>query len=301
MNLNQLKIFHAAAESRSFTRAAESLHLTQPGISKHIRQLEDVYGVRLFDRIGKKVTLTRAGEILHETTKKIFHQIDEAKLKIDDLRGLRGGKLLIGASVTVGVYLLPGVLRHFVVKYPEITLSAEISLSREVEDKVLGNQVDIGFVGHPIHDPRMVATRFTTDELVVIVPRRHKLSHRTRIRAHELTSHTFIVAQEGSGTRKAIEGLLHSKGIGLERKMEFGNTEGVKKAVEAGLGISVVSKHVVASEVSLNRLCAVPLSNVNTKRDINIIYLKEKYLSASVKAFLEFLGECRYPFRITSI
>jgi DNA-binding transcriptional LysR family regulator len=291
MNLNQLKIFHVAAQLKSFTRAAEKLYLTQPGISKHIKQLEDSYGVKLFDRIGKKVNLTQAGEILLETTKAVFHQIDEAKLKIDDLRGLRGGKLVIGASVTVGVYLLPKVLSHFMLKYPDISLSTDISLSREVEDKVLNNRNDIGIVGHHIKDDRLVTNRFITDELMVIVPCHHKWSKRKQIQPHDLTSQTFIVSREGSGTRKTIEEILNAKGIVLNNKMEFGNTEGVKKAVEAGLGISILSKYVVAREVSLELLCAIPLSGINTKRDINIIYLKEKYLSRLTKAFLDFLKE----------
>lgn len=289
MNLNQLRIFHAAARLKSFTRTAEKLYLTQPGISKHIRQIEDYYGVKLFDRIGKKVILTQAGETLFETTKAVFEQIDEAKLKIDDLRGLRGGKLVIGASVTVGVYLLPQVLSQFILKYPDILLSTDISLSREVEEKVLNNRNDIGIVGHDIKDDRLATNRLMTDELLVIVPCHHTWSTRKNIQLDDLLHQTFIVAREGSGTRKTVEDLLNAKGIVLKSKMEFGNTEGVKKAVEAGLGISIVSKHVITREVSQNLLCAIPLSGINTKREFNIIYLKEKYLSDLLKAFLGFL------------
>jgi DNA-binding transcriptional LysR family regulator len=289
LNLNQLKIFHVAAQLKSFTRAAEELCLTQPGISKHIRQLEEYYGIKLFDRIGKKVTLTQAGEILLEATKAIFAHIDEAKLKIDDLKGLRGGKLNIGASISVGVYLLPNLLSDFVRKYPDILISTDISLSREVEESVLSHRNDIGLVGHPVKDDRLEVYRFMTDELMVVVPCHHPWSRRRSIKPHELEDQTFILAREGSGTRKTIEEMLDAEGIVLRRKMEFGNTEGVKKAVEAGLGISIVSKYVIAREVSLNLLCTIPLSGVHTRRDFNVIYLKEKYMSNPVKAFLDFL------------
>jgi DNA-binding transcriptional LysR family regulator len=289
MNLNQLRIFHAAAQLKSFTRAAEELCLTQPGISKHIRQLEEYYGVKLFDRIGKKVVLTQAGEILQEATKAIFDQIDESKLKIDDLRGLRGGKLIIGASISVGVYLLPKLLSDFVRRYPDILISTDISLSREVEESVLSNLNDIGMVGHPVKNGRLAVNRFMTDELMVIVPCHHQWATRKSIRVHELEDHPFILAREGSGTRKTIEEMLDAKGITLKRKMEFGNTEGVKKAVEAGLGISIVSKYVIAREMSMNLLHAIQLWGVHTRRDFSVIYLKDKYMSDPVKAFLDFL------------
>jgi DNA-binding transcriptional LysR family regulator len=289
MNLNQLRVFHVAARLKSFTRAAEKLYLTQPGISKHIRQLEEYYGVKLFDRIGKKVLLTQAGEILLETTKSVFDQIDEAKLKMDDLRGLRGGKLTIGASVTVGIYLLPGVLSRFTLKYPDVFLSTDISLSGEVAEKVLTNRNDIGIVGHTVRDDRLDTNPFMTDRLMVIVPCHHEWSTRKTIRPHDLIHHTFIVAGEGSGTRKTVEDLLKAKGVVLKRKMEFGNTEGVKKAVEAGLGVSIVSEYAIAREVFQHQLCAIPISGFNTKRDFNVIYLKEKYLSEPARAFLDFL------------
>lgn len=298
MGLNQLKIFHVAAQLKSFTRAAEHLCLTQPGISKHVRQLEDQYGVRLFDRIGKRVVLTQAGQVLFETTKKVFDQIEEAKLKIDDMKGLRGGRLIVGASVTAGIYLLPQLLSRFMAKHPGVCLSTDILLSREVADKVLTNQNDIGIVGHPISDHRLVAEHFADDELVVIVPYRHEWSTRKSIQAHELVDQSFILAREGSGTRKTIEALLNAGSVVLNKTMVFGNTEGVKKAVEAGLGISIVSKYVIQREAALHLLRAIPLSDIDTKREFNVIYLKEKYLSDLVKAFLDFLRKIKRDCRL---
>lgn len=289
MNLNQLRIFHHAARTESFTRAADELYLTQPGVSKHIRHLEDHLGVRLFDRLGKQVRLTQAGEILFETTQAVFRRIDAVKRKLDDLKGLRGGKLKIAASITFGVYVLPEVLGRFTLEYPDIKLSTDLCLSRRVEEKVLANQNDIGIVGHPTRDDRLATERLLSDELVVIVPPGHVWSKRKYIKPRHLMDHPLIVARIGSGTREAVEEILKNNGLVLKSKMAFGNTEGVKKAVEAGLGISIVSKNVVKREVSQDLLVALPLSGIPTKRDFNLIYLKDKYLGAPVRAFVEFL------------
>ncbi len=293
-NLNQLRVFHTVAKLQSFTRAADALCLTQPGISKHIKQLEGHYGVRLFDRLGKKVILTQAGEILFGKAQGMFEQLNEAKVQIDDMKSLTGGKISIGASVTIGVYVLPNLLGDFIRRYPSIQISLDISLSQEIEGKVLSNSLDLGFVGHAVRSERLSIQRFLTDELVVIVPSEHSWAKRKAILPRQLIAQPFLVSREGSGTRSTIEDRLRSKGITLNRIMEFGNTECVKKAVEAGLGISIVSKHVITKEVSSNSLRSIPLTGITTKRDFYIIYLKEKYLNNPVKAFLGFLKDADF-------
>jgi DNA-binding transcriptional LysR family regulator len=295
MNLNQLTVFHKVAKLQSFTRAADALCLTQPGISKHIKQLEEYYGVRLFDRLGKKVILTQAGEILFGKTEVMFEHLNEAKVQIDDMKSLTGGKICIGASITIGVYVLPNLLGDFIRRYPSIEISLDISLSQEIEKKVLSNALDLGFVGHPVKDERVSVHRFLADELVVIVHPEHHWAKRKTIQPHQLVDQPFLVSGEGSGTRRTIEEKLRSKGIHLTRIMEFGNTECVKKGVEAGLGISIISKQVIAREVSLNLIRSIPLTGIMIKRNFNLIYLKDKYLNHLVQAFLDFLRPLKYP------
>ena len=291
MNLNQLRVFHSVAKLQSFTRAVDVLCLTQPGISKHIKQLEAHYGVRLFDRLGKKVILTQAGEVLFDKTEVMFEQLNEAKVQIDDMKSLTGGKIGIGASFTIGVHVLPKLLGAFIRRYPSIKISTDISLSQEIEGKVLSNSLDVGFVGHAVRDERLSLHRFLTDELAVIVPSDHRWAKRKTIQAHQLVDEPFLISREGSGTRRAIEERLGSKGIALNRIMEFGNTECVKKAVEAGLGISVISKYAIAREVSFGLIRSIRLTGVETRRDFYIIYLRDKYLNNLVKAFLGFLKD----------
>src|SRR5271169_401437 len=215
INLNQLRIFHAVTETRSFTRAAEVVHLTQPGISKHIKQMEEYYGVPLFDRLGKKVALTQAGEILAEATLEVMASVTAAEQRIEELKGLRGGKLVLGAIFPLGIYLLPGIVAAFRKRYPAVEVMVDISLSAKVIAKVLANKLELGLISQEAHDPRLLVRQFMTDELIDIVPRNHRWANKKRIRPQELPGETVIVAARGAGTRAVVEERLQEKGIVL--------------------------------------------------------------------------------------
>jgi DNA-binding transcriptional LysR family regulator len=289
MNLNQLKVFHITAKVQSFTRAAEALFLTQPGISKHIKDLEEDYGLRLFDRLGKRVVLTQAGEVLYTSTEKIFNIIDQTKVEIDEFRGLDRGTLNIGASITIGTYILPDILGRFRRAYPRLNISLDISLNREIVEKVLSNALDIGLLGAPTDDERLAMKLFFKDELAVIVPRGHEWALRDSVRPQDLLTQPFILTQQGSGTRVIVEERLKEAGIFFRNELEFGNTEAVKKAVEAGLGISIVSRHAVLREERQGLIKSLRLSGVNLERHFYITYRKDKYLSKLLEAFMQFL------------
>jgi DNA-binding transcriptional LysR family regulator len=289
MNLNQLKVFHVTAKAQSFTRAAEAMFLTQPGISKHIKELEEYYGTRLFDRLGRKIVLTQAGEILYEKTEIIFNTIDQVKVEIDELQGLNRGILNIGASITIGIYILPEVLGRFKSMHPKIDVRLEIALNRQIAELLLDNSIDFGFLGAPLHDDRLIATPFFQDELVLIVSGNHEWAQREKIDPPDLMSCPFIFSGRGSGTRAVIEERLGSIGITLKDTMEFGHTEAVKKAVEAGLGVSIVSSATVSREQRLGALKTLNLSGVNLQRTLYFAHRKEKYLSNLDKTFLQFI------------
>lgn len=291
LNLNQLRVFHTAAALLSFTRAAEKLHLTQPGISKHIRELEARYGNRLFDRLGKKVALTQAGEILFKAVTEMFRLIDEANLRISDLKGLVGGRLNIGASIMIGTYILPRVLAKFRQRHPAIDIAMDISLSELIVDKVLSNSLEAGLVGHRATDRRLVVQRFKTDRMVLIVSPSHGWAKRkSPVGLRELVDQPFLLPQQGSGTRRILEDLFQRSGIRPKHTMELGNTEGVKKAVEAGLGISIISQHIVQGELATRLIRSLTLKGADLRRDLYIVYLKDRYLSAATRAFLKYIG-----------
>lgn len=289
MNLNQLRVFHIAAKVQSFSRAADALFLTQPGISKHIKELEEYYGTRLFDRLGKKVALTQAGEILYGKTETIFTIIDQVKLEIDEMQGLTRGTLHIGASITIGIYILPGVLGRFKSSYPNINVNLDIALNKQIAEMVIDNSIDFGFLGAFVSDDRLKLEPFFKDELVLILPSNHEWIQRSTIEPHELLRHPFIVSRRGSGTRSIIEERLGRIGITFKNTMEFGNTESVKKAVEAGLGVSIVSKVAIKREEHLGVLRTLGISGVDFRRTFYFVYRKDKYLSNLDKTFLQFI------------
>ena len=287
-SLNQLKVFHVAAKVQSFTRAAEALFLTQPGISKHIKDLEEYYGTRLFDRLGKKVVLTQAGEILYARTEIIFGIIEQMKIEIDELQGMDRGVLNVGASNTLGIYILPAILGRFRSRYPRVKINLDIAMNKQVVGNLIANSTDVGFLGAPVNDERLKMEPFRQDELVLIVPATHEWSLWDAVDAHDLLGVTFLYPRKGSGTRDIIEKKLAATGIILRNTLEIGNTEAVKKAVEAGLGVSILSKASVLREEYLGVIKSLRVSGVDLKRTFYFAYRKDKYLSKITGAFLQF-------------
>lgn len=285
LNINQLRIFHVAAEEQSFTRAAEKLHLTQPGISKHIKGLEEYFATPLFDRLGRKSSLTAAGEILYEATQRIAQIIEESGKKIGDLESETMGQLRIGASITLGIYILLPYVKRFRNRFPKAELSVDISLSREVEEKVLGNQLDLGFIGTAANDSRLVSGRFLDDEMVLVMQADHPWSRRKTIRIRDIANEPFLVSLPGSGTRAILQDRFHQLGI-EPRIIELGHTESIKRAVEAGLGISILSRAVVERELKMGWLKTARLTDIDLKRRFYYVYRKGKYLSKAVRSFL---------------
>ena len=289
INLDQLRVFQAVAQTGSFTRAADVVHLTQPGISKHVKQMEESFGTPLFDRSGRKATLTEAGAILFEATQGVMTILDVAEQRIEDLKGLRGGRLRLGTSFPIGVYLLPPVLAQFRKKYPGIEVTLDITVSGMIGPKVLASEIDLGLASYEPRDSRLVARAFMTDELVAIVPRDHKLAHKRHITPQQLTEDTFIVAARGGGTRTLLEERLRDQGIVLEKVLDFGNLEGVKHAVEAGLGISIQARSVVQREIASGSLRALKLVGIDATIPFFYVCRQNAHLSHAANALIEML------------
>lgn len=290
LNINQLRIFHAAAEALSFTRAAQALHLTQPGVSKHIKGLEEYFSTRLFDRLGRKPALTPAGQILYEATQQIARLLEESRIKIKDLEDNQAGQLRIGASITLGIYILLPYVKRFRKRFPQIDVSMDISLSREVEAKLLGNLFDVGFLGHPAQDDRLVSAVLCRDQLVLVMPPDHAWARRTSIHIRDLDQEPMLLSQKGSGTRAILEHRFAALGI-APRFIELGHTESIKRGVEAGLGIAILSRAVVERELKMGWLHTVRLKGMNLQRDFYYAYRKDKYLSKAVREFLSMAAD----------
>lgn len=292
MNMNQLKIFHSVAGLLNFTRASEELHLTQPGISKHIKALERYYGTQLFDRLGKRVVLTQAGEILYKATTSLFAILDDSKLQIDEIEGLTGGKLRIGGSATIATYILPGMLTQFRKNTPAVEITVDTAFSQQIVDKVLDNRLELGFVGHYRPDARLAVHLFLTDRLKLVVSPLHPWGTRkTPVRLAELSDQMFLLSKKGSGTWRILSKVFEDAGVALKNTMELGTTEGVKQAVASGLGVSILSDHALTGEVASGQLLEIPLECEGLTRDMFLVYHKDRYLSRAARAFMGLLAQ----------
>jgi len=290
VTLDQLRTFRTVAQLQSFTRAAETLHLTQPAVSAQIVALERGVNVKLFDRIGKKIGLTEAGRIVLDSTEEILRRVEEMQQSLDDLEGLRRGKFMLGASLVVGVYLLPEILGRFKKKYPQVDVTLHIEYARQIVEKVAANIVDLGIIGEglPVADSRLVVRPFLKDDLVVIVSTRHPWAKRVRISPDELAKEPFIIPEQSLATSEIILRQLGAAGIQLNTVMELGNIEAVKKAVEAGLGASIMSRCAIVREVEAHHLKALRLSGITLQRDLSFVWRKDRRLSKATEAFLNF-------------
>lgn len=296
MNFNQLRVFQSAAKLLNFTRAAEELHLTQPGISKHLKELEEYYGTPLFERMGKKVMLTQAGEVLFEATTAAFNLLGAAKEHIGDLNNMTTGKLGIGACHTIGTYVLPDKLVQFRQRYPAIENSIEIKVemnySREIVEKVLNNSIELGLIGNHRPDPRLLVRAFMSEPVQLIVSPHHPWAERKSVvHLSELARQTVLLASRGSGTWRIVEALLMRKKLPFGRTIELGSSEAVKRAVAANMGVALLSRHVLDHELTDGTIKTVPLAGGEPTRDLYLIQHKDRYLSRTARAFVELLFE----------
>jgi DNA-binding transcriptional LysR family regulator len=292
MNFNKLRIFYSVAKNNSVTLAAKELFLTQPAVSIQIHLLEDNYGVKLFNRSGKGITISEEGELLFSYAERIFNLSDEMEEALRQTKSLERGKLKIGSSRTIGSYYLPQLFKIFKVKYPDIEIQMDIGNSHEVIKRILSFRNDIGFIGTDYSDKNLVITPFITERLVLITPPDHELTHKGVISFKDLNGQKMIMREKGSATVELIEQELTKNKVSVETVMELGSNEAIKKSVEAGLGISIISNNVVKLENDQSRIKILHFSNNrDIKRHFYIIYHKDKYLSNLLKTFLQVAKE----------
>ncbi len=289
MNFSQLKAFLAVAQDRSFSRAAERLYLTQPAISKQIQALEEGLGMRLFDRVGRSVILTEAGNILRDHAHIAFQTLEEARETIDQLRGLQRGHLRISAASTIGTYMLPQPLGELKAQFPGIEISLEITNKARVVQQVLNHEVELGFVGPPVEPAELEREEYLLDELVLIMAPTHRLAHAESVAVTQLAQEIFILREQGSGTREIMEEELARVRVSLKKAMELGSTEAIKQAVAANLGVSIVSKFAISLEILQGRLAVARLRELDLRRQLYIVHHSGRTLSPAAREFCSLL------------
>ena len=293
MYFYQLRTFLVVARHQGISRALPELALTQSAASRQIQNLEEQLGVQLFLRKGRALLPTEAGRILQDYGTRALRTIDEARQAIDGLKGLLRGRLRISAASTIGIFLLPEVLGEFKALHPGIEISLSITNKEQVLRHALAASSDLGFVGPPVSFPELLSEEYLEDELVLVVPRQHRLAEREKVRAAELAEEIFILREKGSGTREIMEEEMGRAGVPLRNAMELGSTEAVKQAVAANLGISIVSIHSVTQEALLGRLCVVRVPDLDLHRQIYMVSLRNLPLCPAAEAFRTFLFEHR--------
>lgn len=289
MNLNHLAIFHAAAEEGSMSRAAERLFISQPAVSKQIAELEAALGVILFDRLPRGLRLSAAGELLAGHARRLFAVETEAERAIAEMKGLVQGRLTVGASLTIGDYLMPKMLGAYRKRFPGIELKLEIANTHVIQQRLLENALDLGLTEGFVEDPALDAEVFAEDALIAVVPSEHPLLSERAVTAAEFCAEPFLMRELGSGTREVVERALQQKEIRVQPAMSLGSTEAIKQGVISGLGVAIMSRLALETEMALGLLCPLPLADLSITRPLHLVRLRGKSESVTTSAFLALL------------
>ena len=298
MNLNHLFLSRAVAEAGSFSRAAESVHVSQPAISMQVAELEAQLDLTLFHRLPRGVKLTAAGQLLFGYAQRLGALADEAQRAMAELKGLHRGRLSIGASTTIGVYLLPDLLGEYRRRYPEIDLQFDIANTEQIVNRLVDGTLDAGLTeGLPPNRDELDNVIFLRDELVPIVRPDHPglATGSEPLTLRELCAEPMILREPGSGTREVIEGALAKRRQKLQRiAMVLGSTEAIKRAVAAGLGVAIVSHLTIQTELALGRLAILSVRGFQLTRPLLRLCCRNREQDPATLAFLALLDQ-RYP------
>ena len=287
ISLRQLQVFDAVARLLSYTQAADELYLSQPTVSIQIKKLEDDIGMPLTEQIGRKISLTAAGQALQVAARDILGTLQRFEMQIDDQKGLHSGELKI-AVVTTANYFAPRLLGRFCQQYPDINVLLEVTNREHILERMTQNMDDLYIIGKPPHSDRLEFQPYLPNPLVVIASRDHPLAGRENIRLSELTEQPFLIRERGSGTRIATEQVFKLAGAQMNVRMELGNNESIKQGVQAGLGLSVLSLHTITGG-DLNDLVILDVEGFPVSWRWYVGHPRGKNLSVVASTFIDFM------------
>ena len=288
ITLRQLKIFESVARLLNFTRAAEELHLTQPAVSIQIKQLEEAIALPLFEQIGKRIYLTEAGQELFHYSRGITQQLADMELALDELKGLERGKLNISVVSTAN-YFVPNLLARFCQRYPDITISLHVSNRENVLKQLADNVTDLAIMGQPPGGLDITSESFMENPLVIIAPPEHPLCGQRQIPVRRLEQEIFLVREPGSGTRNAMERFFSQEKININKGMEADTAEAIKQAIQAGMGLGIMSLHTIRLELEAGRLSILDIQGLPIMRYWHVVHRKNKRLPNISGVFKQFL------------
>ena len=293
----RLQVFYTVAKQLSFTKAAECLCMTQPAVTFQVKQLETQLNISLFERTPSKIMLTAAGALAMQYAEKILNLTSEMETRLVEMSDQSNGVLMIGASTTIADYMLPQMLGVFKLRFPQVQVRLSVANSQTIENRIIDHSLDVGLVESPSHHPSLITQVFYQDDLVVICAINHAWAQHGNIHPEQLGNQPYISREPGSGTREVVDQYLREHGVQpemLDVVMELGSPEAIKGAVEAGLGVAIVSKATVIKERELGKLVAIPL-NPPLRRDLTQVYTQEKFRSKLLQSFIDLIAETPQP------
>ncbi|MEH7378147.1 MULTISPECIES: LysR family transcriptional regulator [Bacillaceae] len=291
MNIENLKMFCLVVDEGSISQAARLSYVSQPAVTRQIHQLENYYGTLLFDRSEGKLTVTETGRMLYPFAKAIVNDFDRSKEVINQVTGESNASLRVGASLTIGEYLLPSLLGSFKKQAPEIKVTLTIKNTPSVLEDLANNVIDLALVEGMVENKNFIVEKFADDELVLVYPADHPWRNRTEINIEELANERMIWRESISGTRLIVENALRDYGVldRMESYMEIGSTQAIKSAVEAGLGISILPRLTVARELEQGFLYEIKMTGIEIKRNLWLVKKPQRFQSIGVSNFVDFI------------
>ncbi len=288
LTLRQFRVFEAVARNLSFSRAAEELHLSQPAVSMQVRGIEAILGQPLTEQIGRRIFLTDAGrEVLH-ASQAITARLDDLQHNLAQIRGVESGSLKLAVTATVNA-VATGILARFRADYPGVGIHLDVSNRAAVLDLLANNRIDLAIMGQVPEGLDLSATRFMDNPLVVIAPPNHPLAARRKVTLAQVAAEPFLVRESGSGTRGAMERFFAERGLEIRSSMEMSSNEAIRQAVQAGLGLGLLSQQTLELELALRRLAVLKVEGFPIMRHWYVVHRANKRLSPVAQAFKQFV------------
>ena len=295
LSLRQLTVFLEASKQMNFARAAESLHLTQPAVSMQIRQLEDVVGLPLFERIGRKLSLTSAGELFRHHAARVIGELQDAEQSLQDLKGLHSGRAMVGL-VSTAKYFAPKLLARFAAQHPQIDIQFLVGNRETLINALRDNEIDFAVMGRPPEKLDAVSEAIAANPHRLVAHKRHRLLRAKRFDFHELRNETFLMREPGSGTRLVMEAVFKQHLFTPRRIITMGSNETVKQAVMAGMGVSLLSLHTLELELRTKEIGVLDVIGTPVMRNWHLVHMAAKKLAPAADAFRQFLLENAQPY-----
>jgi DNA-binding transcriptional LysR family regulator len=293
MDLWQLQIFCKVVDLKSFSRAGRAVHLSQPTVSSHIKDLEDHFDCRLIDRLAKEALPTKAGRLLYRYAKRMIALRDEIESAMAEFKGKIKGSLDLGGSTIPGAFVLPDIIGAFTSRFPEVRISLTIADTQQIIDAIASGDLELGVVGAVANGANVVQTRLVDDEMGLIIPAGHRWAGKKRITAEQLFSEPFIIREYGSGTLKSIQNSFSEAGFNvndLNIVARIGSTEAIRQGVKSGIGVTILSSIAVTEDVAAGKLKVLAIDGLNLKRSFYLTHHRNRSLSPLSKTFIDFIN-----------